>query len=422
MGSISLYLRSSSKDTHTIYLKFNYGRKKQLRYSTGYIVNFEKNWNAERQIVKNHTQEPRSLLINSKLNSLVAYCQNLLDDYDKNNIDIENQRIKNDIDIYLEKSKASVESNKKTFLEFYKWFIDHYEVNTLSSTNRPLSKNTVRPYRTSLKNLEHYFSETETLDFNGITLEFHEKYVKYLQSKNFSNNYIGNQIKLIKAIMNSALERGLHNNLDFKKRAFHKPKENIYAIYLSVDELQKIENLDFSEKPKLDNARDLFLIGAFTGLRVSDYNKVSKTNIKTKEGTTFFEIKTQKTGKVVGIPIHPVVYKVLSKRNDNLPKRMPEQHINMALKDIGELAGFNETIKIEKTLGGKKVTLSYKKHQLITNHTARRSFCTNAYLANMPVFDIMAISGHTSEQIFYKYIKITPMEQIEKLAKHPFFN
>lgn len=343
-------------------------------------------------------------------------------EYEGSNADLNNNIIKREIDVFLNKEEKQQSPKNKTFLEYYEWFIDYYEVNPLHSTNKPLSPNTVRPYRTSLKNLKEYFDENAILDFDGITLEFHKKYLEHLRTKNFSNNYIGNQIKLIKAVMNSALDSGLHNNLDFKKRSFHKPTEIVYAIYLSVKELKNIEKLDLSDNPKLENARDLFLIGSYTGLRVSDFNKLSKDNIVTKHGTTFFEIKTQKTGKVVGIPIHPVVQKILDKRNGELPKRMPEQHINVALKTIGEKAKINEKVTIEKTLGGKKNITSYHKYDLITNHTARRSFCTNAYLANMPVFDIMAISGHTNEKTFYSYIKITPMEQIEKLAQHPFFN
>lgn len=422
MGSVSFFLRSTSDENQKIYLKVNYGRKKQLRYATGYEVINPKNWDPSKYIIKNVQQETQSHFINSKLGDLLAFCNKFLHDHKGKTQELNNKKIKKEIDIFLEKEKKQQSISDKTFLEFYEWFIDYYEANPLPSTNKPLSKNTVRPYRTSLKNLKEYFDETEILDFNGITLEFHKNYLKYLQEKKFSNNYIGNQIKLIKAIMNNALERGLHTNLDFKKRSFHKPREGVYAIYLSEKELKRIEELDYSEEPKLDNARDLFLIGAYTGLRVSDFNKLSKKNIMTKHSTTFFEIKTQKTGKVVGIPIHPVVKKILSKRNGELPKKMPEQHINVALKKIGEKAKINEKVTIEKTLGGKKDLTTYDKYDLITNHTARRSFCTNAYLANMPVFDIMAISGHTNEKTFYSYIKITPMEQIEKLAKHPFFN
>ena len=61
------------------------------------------------------------------------------------------------------------------------------------------------------------------------------------------------------------------------------------------------------------------------------------------------------------------------------------------------------------------------KYDLIKNHTARRSFCTNAYIAGMSTLDIMAISGHSSEKTFLNYIKISADERAVKIAENPFF-
>lgn len=93
------------------------------------------------------------------------------------------------------------------------------------------------------------------------------------------DNYIGSQIKNIKTIMNDGLDRDLHNILDFQKSAFTKPKEEINHIYLTMDEILAIKKIDYSGRPDLDVARDLFVIAAVTGLRVSDYKKLSVSNI-----------------------------------------------------------------------------------------------------------------------------------------------
>ena len=50
--------------------------------------------------------------------------------------------------------------------------------------------------------------------------------------------------------------------------------------------------------------------------------------------------------------------------------------------------------------------LEEPKYKFITNHTARRSFCTNMFLRNIPPISIMSISGHKTEKIFLKYIKV----------------
>ncbi len=59
------------------------------------------------------------------------------------------------------------------------------------------------------------------------------------------------------------------------------------------------------------------------------------------------------------------------------------------------------------------------KADLIKTHTARRSGCTNMYLAGIPVIDIMKISGHKTEREFLKYIRIGKEETAMNLANHP---
>jgi hypothetical protein len=44
------------------------------------------------------------------------------------------------------------------------------------------------------------------------------------------------------------------------------------------------------------------------------------------------------------------------------------------------------------------------------------------YLNDIPTIAIMAITGHTTEKAFLKYIKVTPEQNAQKLVLHPFFN
>ena len=69
----------------------------------------------------------------------------------------------------------------------------------------------------------------------------------------------------------------------------------------------------------------------------------------------------------------------------------------------------------EITKAGKKVTLHLEKWEMISSHTARRSFATNEYLNGTPSITIMAITGHKTEKAFLKYIKVRPKEHAEKM-------
>ncbi len=164
----------------------------------------------------------------------------------------------------------------------------------------------------------------------------------------------------------------------------------------------------------------MFIIACYSGLRFSDLRTLKSENII--DGSNFIKIKTEKTGEFVIIPMHRYVREIYLKYNHGLPAIMSNQKMNDYLKEIGEKAKLQEMIKIGITKGGKIEHETYKKFQLISSHTARRSFATNAYLKNVPSISIMKITGHQTEKVFMKYIRISQEENATKLREHPFFN
>ena len=124
---------------------------------------------------------------------------------------------------------------------------------------------------------------------------------------------------------------------------------------------------------------------------------------------------------MVVIPIHSFVREIINKYGGELPPAISNQKMNQYLKEIVELAGIDTTNKIAITKGGITVTELFKKFELVTTHTARRSFATNAYLSDVPTISIMKITGHTTEISFMRYIRISQQDNANKLVSHPFF-
>ena len=96
--------------------------------------------------------------------------------------------------------------------------------------------------------------------------------------------------------------------------------------------------------------------------------------------------------------------------------------MNAALKNIGEMAKINDQIETRITKGGKRVLSGSFKYDLISTHTARRSFATNAYKSGIPGLLLMKITGHKTEQAFLKYIVIDEIEAGRIMSKYKFFN
>ena len=91
------------------------------------------------------------------------------------------------------------------------------------------------------------------------------------------------------------------------------------------------------------------------------------------------------------------------------------------MKRLCKQVGIDDEILWERTVGRKVVRKRVERYKLVGSHTARRTFATNAYLAGVPAARIMLITGHKTEGAFFDYIRITAEENVEFLAKHPFF-
>jgi len=69
--------------------------------------------------------------------------------------------------------------------------------------------------------------------------------------------------------------------------------------------------------------RNRFLIGAFSGMRVSDFSRFSESNIV--DGMIM--MRTRKTDTPIAIPLHPVIQRILESDFD-LSKTISDQKMN----------------------------------------------------------------------------------------------
>lgn len=294
---------------------------------------------------------------------------------------------------------------------YIKDFIDRAPTRITAKTGRPASYKQIREYNATFFHLKNFALENNMkLDFADIDLSFYNDWVEYMQGLNLCQNTVGKKIMTLKIFLNAATEEGYNKYNHYKKKGFKILKEETESIYLTEDEIQKLYDLDLKGNP-LEKVRDLFVVGCWTGLRFSDWNKVKRENIN----NGFLELKQQKTGGAVVIPLHPMVEAIIKKYKSQLPPLMTNQKFNFYLKEVAKKAGLKERIQKTITRGGVTVTTTYKKHELVTTHTGRRSFATNLYKADFPTLSIMQITGHKTESAFLTYIKVTPREHAEKL-------
>jgi len=418
MPNVTFLLKEpKAKGKTIIYLFFRY-YKKCFKYSTSQHIDV-KYWNAEKQRARENRSFAEFPEFNAYLDKLETETQNYFRKCFTGGFIPETEDIRKHLDRFVTfRTQLEPKEKKLTFFEFFQIAINEKSVR--------LKPNTLKAQNSTLTNLKIYAADRRiNLDFENITNEFFYDFMAFMYAppRSFSVNYASKIIEVLKQNLSDATERGHNMNLAFQSKKFSIPKEKVHGVYLTELEIQKIFNLDLSEKPiGYATVRDLFLVGCYTGLRFSDWSKVRRDQVKfNKNGAPIITVTTEKTKQTVSIPLHPIVEKILNKYAEKLPTSLQNQKTNKYLKEIAELAEINTIEILPSSKGGKRVDVEAPKFAFIGTHTARRSFATNAHLFGMETLDIMSITGHTTEREFLKYIKLSKEEKTSKAAQSDFF-
>lgn len=396
----------NSKEETLIYLLFSFNNQR-FKYSFNEKIN-PKFWNTDKQRAKETKAFVEYPEFNARLNNIENTINTLYRNLVNDNITPTPQLLREHMNNTLAEKQKVVK--KLTFLEFVDDMINN-------STKKQATKIS---YRQAYRVLQEYSNNRKvSLSFDDINLAFYNDYINFLRSQNYAENTVGSHIKRLKLFMNEAFDRQLTSNIEFKSLRFKKPQETTEKIYLNLKEVEKLYSLDLSNNKALERVRDLFVIGCYTGLRFSDLSQITTDNF-VNDGAQL-KVKTEKTGEIVVIPLHKTVKEIVAKYDNNIPTVISNQKMNDYLKDIAKLAKLDNNISISITRGGIKQTQVCEKWELVTTHTARRSFATNMYLLDIPTISIMKITGHKTEKAFLLYIRISQEENANKLLSHPFF-
>lgn len=409
--SVKFYLRSKTSEYSSLNIIVIF-KKERIKIPSGVVVAV-KFWNQNFQRTKEHPAYPDAKFVNETLEKIEKACNEVYNYYVSNfqfpTKNLFQKKVK-------ELLKGEIKENEnKLFLDFIK--------NQIENLKGVRHFSLINDYKLLAGKLEEFENYKKTkLSFEDININFYRDFQKWFYSKNYSVNYFGRMIKNIKMFMNEAIEQEITQSHGHRHKSFIKPTVDSENIYLTVDELLKIYKLNLdcfpAEKRKSYlTVKYKFLVGAFTALRISDFNRLENINIK--DG--FLKIKTKKTGQNVIVPVHWVVDEIL-KTGFDLKTKISDQAINRQIKDICKEAGITDNILINESVGGVNVQKIYKKYELVSSHTARRSGATNMFKSGIPTISIMKITGHRTEKAFLKYIKITDQENAEMLSKHEFFN
>ena len=430
MATASFKIRKG-KNKSIIYLQVQKGRDFRLRQSTSIYIKNEslKFWDIKKERIKNLSNIPEAEYINGKLTEISKSVNDkILQLYKQRKLDkLSCKKVINEVLGSKGKNKKdekNKEGQSKVVLEYFNWYLEYYKTNNSSYSNKPLKLGTLKTYKNSRNYLVRFLKKNNIKNFcfEDIDEALYNKFIQFGYEKGYSRNYIGTTIQKLKTIIGHAYENKIHHNTEFKRRYFAKLREEVNHPYLNEQELLAISQVKTSSKIEND-VKDIFLIAAYTGLRIGDLITFLKSpklsNVNSKK---FIHLKQSKTGGEVYIPINSKILEILERRNGSFPPAIHQNNINKYIKSIANKADIKQEFVVERTISGKKVKDAQPKYKFISAHTARRSFCTNAYNAGLPPHQIMVISGHKSEKVFYNYIKASIKTKAIQIAEHSFFN
>ena len=254
---------------------------------------------------------------------------------------------------------------------------------------------TSETYRSTFRSFRHFRNDKDIL-LEEIDSELMLKYEAWLYNRDLTKNSISFYMRILRAVYNRAVERGLIENCNPFKHVYTGIDKTIKRA-ISLNEIRRIKNLDLSLTPNLDFARDMFLFSFYTrGMSFIDMAHLKKKDLKNNA----LLYRRRKTGQLLvikwekcmqdivdkydsyntGVYLLPILkhpYEKLSQYKNKLFRT------NKNLKEVAKLAGISASL---------------------TLYVARHSWASIAKSKNIPLSVISEGLGHDSEKTTQIYL------------------
>lgn len=262
---------------------------------------------------------------------------------------------------------------------------------------------TARTYATAMRHLRE-FSQAQryAVDFDTITPAFGDKFGAYLIGPaKLTDNTVAKVLARVKVFMKWAAARDLHTNTYYPRLTWAKREPDIMT--LTAEEVVQLATLELPADGYLDNARSLFLLSCYTGLRYSDLMSIRAEHVRGNA----LRLVMHKTKDVVTVPLWPEAVALVKRVLSGELRPLANQVLNRFLKEIGQRAELETPVEMVRYRGGRRESETLAKWQRLTCHTGRRTFATLALEQGLRPELVMKITGHKSWASFKRYINIT---------------
>lgn len=378
----------------------------RIEFTTGYRIDVAK-WDADKQRVKNgctNKLKQTAAEINTDLLKYYADIQDIFKEFEVIDLIPTTEQLKTSFNNRQKKNAPQEQIHEEPTISFRDIFTEFIRECGIQNN---WTDATYEKFAATRKHLEDF---DMNLTFEALTESKLTEYVNFLRdAKNLRNSTIGKQMGFLKWFLRWGKKKGYNNNIAFET---FKPKLKTTqkkVIFLTWAELTQLREYDIPETKKyLDRVRDVFLFQCFTGLRYSDVFNLKRSDVK----ESHIEVITVKTADSLIIELNNHSKAILDKykdvhfEHDKVLPVITNQKMNDYLKELGELAGIDETVRETYYKGNQRIDEVTPKYALLGTHAGRRTFICNALSLGIPAQVVMKWTGHSDYKAMKPYIDI----------------
>ena len=251
------------------------------------------------------------------------------------------------------------------------------------------------------------FRRNEDIQLDDMDADLMMEYEAWLKIRGVSLNTISFYMRILRATYNRAVEKGLTLQ-KFPFKHVYTGMERTLKRAILLKDIKHIKELDLSEKPHWELARDMFLFSFYTrGMSFIDMACLKKSNLK----NGILSYRRHKTGQQLYIKWESCMEAIVAKYspycsgNYLLPiLRLPSKNlrnqykstmcrVNKYLKEIAQLCGITTPL---------------------TMYVSRHSWASIAKSKNIPISVISEGMGHDSEETTRIYLASLDGSVIDK--------
>lgn len=281
----------------------------------------------------------------------------------------------------------TLSSDKTTVFEYIK-----IQIERLKNAGRERTSETYKQMFMSFMK----FRNGEDLHFDMIDENLINQYESHMRAFNLCRNTTSFYMRILRCVYNRAVEDGLiAQNTPFKRVYTGVDKTSKRA--LSIKEIKKIKDLDLTNAPTLDFARDMFLFSFYMrGMSFIDIAYLKKKDLS----NGFVVYNRRKTGQQMivkwGKSMEEIANKHPNEYSTFLFPIIISPNITERKQYLNKMLLVNKYLKKIAKLAGISIPL--------TMYVARHSWASIAQSQNIPMKAISLGMGHDNEETTQIYL------------------